>query len=75
MKNKSQGAPSVAAKQQAGSKGRPAGSGRRKLYDERLLVPLVAGTVARLDAVKTETEDRLDVIRVAVSRELARREK
>lgn len=49
--------------------------GRKKLWDERLLVPLTKETVARLDAARDEDEDRLDVIRAAIERELKRREK
>lgn len=49
--------------------------GRKKLWTERLLVPLPDGTTARLDAVTDEDEDRLDVIRAGIDRELEVREK
>lgn len=49
--------------------------GRKKLWDERLLVPLAKETVERLDATRNEDEDRLDVIRAAIERELKRRER
>ncbi len=51
------------------------GMGRKKLWDERLLVPLTKETVARLDAAREDDEDRLDVIRAAIERELKRRER
>jgi len=49
--------------------------GRKKLWDERLLVPLTKETVGRLDAARQDDEDRLDVIREAIERELNRRER
>lgn len=49
--------------------------GRKKLWAERLLVPLAEGTTARLDAVTDEDEDRLDVIRAGIEKELKRRER
>jgi len=49
--------------------------GRKKLWAERVLVPLPKGTTERLDAVKAEDEDRLDVIREGIERELKRRER
>lgn len=49
--------------------------GRKKLWTERLLVPLPDGTTARLDAVTTDDEDRLDVIRAGIEKELKRRER
>ena len=51
------------------------GMGRKKLWDERLLVPLTKETVERLDAARQEGEDRLDVIRAGIERELKRRER
>lgn len=48
--------------------------GRKKLWTERLTLPLDAETVSRLDAVRDD-EDRLAVIRAAIERELKRREK
>jgi len=47
--------------------------GRKKLWDERILVPLTKETVAKLDAAREDDEDRLDVIRAAIERELKRR--
>jgi hypothetical protein len=49
--------------------------GRKKLYPERLTVPLATETVERLDAVTEPDEDRLDVIREGIERELKRRER
>lgn len=49
--------------------------GRKKLWDERLLVPLTTETVERLDAAREDDEDRLDVIRAGIERELKRRER
>lgn len=49
--------------------------GRKKLWDERLLLPLTKETVDRLDAARQDGEDRLDVIRQAIERELKRRER
>jgi len=49
--------------------------GRKKLYPERLTLPLAAETVERLDAVREKGEDRLDVIREGIERELKRRER
>lgn len=49
--------------------------GRRKEFDESLRVPLVAGTTARMDAVLDDGEPRLDLIRGAIEREIARRQR
>lgn len=49
--------------------------GRKKLWDERILVPLTTETVERLDAAREDDEDRLDVIRAGIERELKRRER
>lgn len=49
--------------------------GRKKLWDERILVPLAKETVDRLDTAREDGEDRLDVIRQAIDRELKRRER
>jgi hypothetical protein len=49
--------------------------GRKKLWDERVLVPLAKETVERLEAVRHEDEDRLDVIRAGIERELKLRER
>lgn len=58
------------------TKPRPRGGygGRKKLYPERLTLPLEGGTTARIDSVVRDNETRLDVIREAVEAELARRE-
>ena len=49
--------------------------GRKKLWDERILLPLAAETVKRMDAALQDEETRLDLIREAVERELKRRER
>lgn len=49
--------------------------GRKKLWSERLTLPLTAETVARIDGLLVEDEARLDLIREAIDRELKRREK
>jgi metal-responsive CopG/Arc/MetJ family transcriptional regulator len=49
--------------------------GRKKLWTERLTLPLSAETVERLDAALQEGEARLDLIREAIERELKRRKK
>lgn len=47
--------------------------GRKKQWDEQLRLPLAAGTTARIDAVLTENEPRVDLIRQAIEREIKRR--
>lgn len=49
--------------------------GRKKLWDERILLPLKAETLERLDALLHEGEVRLDLIREAIEKELKRRER
>lgn len=49
--------------------------GRKKLFPVRLTLPLTDETVKRLDAARGDGEDRLDVIRDGIERELKRREK
>jgi metal-responsive CopG/Arc/MetJ family transcriptional regulator len=49
--------------------------GRKKLWTERLTLPLTAEMVARMDAALAEGEARLDLIRAAIERELKRRER
>lgn len=49
--------------------------GRKKLYPERLTLPLTTETLERLDTLLHEGEVRLDLIREAIDRELKRREK
>lgn len=48
--------------------------GRRKKWDERLHLTLEKGAKARMDAALEEGEDRLELIREAIERELKRRE-
>ena len=47
--------------------------GRKKLWSERLTLPVTAETVAAMDAALAEGETRLDLIREAIERELRRR--
>lgn len=47
--------------------------GRKKLWDERILLPLKNETVSLVDAALREGETRLDLIREAIERELKRR--
>ena len=47
--------------------------GRKKLWTERLTLPLDAETDERLDAALHGDETRLDLIRAAIERELRRR--
>lgn len=49
--------------------------GRKKLYPERLTLPLTTETLERLDTLLHEGEVRLDLIREAIDRELKRRER
>jgi metal-responsive CopG/Arc/MetJ family transcriptional regulator len=49
--------------------------GRKKLWDERILLPLKSETLERLDGLLDEGEARLDLIREAIERELKRRER
>lgn len=49
--------------------------GRKKLWTERLTLPLTKETVERLDAALADGEVRLDLIRVAIEKELKRRER
>ncbi|WP_337271488.1 hypothetical protein [Oryzifoliimicrobium ureilyticus] len=55
-------------------KGR-SGRGRKKQFTERLQLPLPEGTTARMDALLEENEFRLDLIRLAIEKELKRRTK
>lgn len=59
---------------QARPRERP-GVGRKKLWAENVNLTLPAGAKARMDAALDEGEDRLDLIRKAIDRELKRREK
>jgi hypothetical protein len=49
--------------------------GRKKLWDERILLPLSAETLAEIDSAIEEGETRLDLIRAAIERELKRRKR
>lgn len=49
--------------------------GRKKLWTERLTLPLDEKTVARIDAVRVDGEARLDVIREGIALVLKKREK
>jgi len=47
--------------------------GRKKLWDERILLPLSSETLEAIDASLEDGEARLDMIRTAIDRELKRR--
>ncbi len=47
--------------------------GRKKLWDERILLPLKTETLERIDTALRDGEARLDMIREAIERELRRR--
>jgi hypothetical protein len=49
--------------------------GRKKLWSENINLTLPEGAKARMDAALEEGEDRLDLIRAAIDRELKRRER
>lgn len=49
--------------------------GRKKLWDSRILLPLSAETLERIDGLLEKGEARLDLIRQAIERELKRRER
>jgi metal-responsive CopG/Arc/MetJ family transcriptional regulator len=48
---------------------------RRKLFEERVNLPLTTDLLARMDAALEADEYRLDFIRDAIKRELERRER
>lgn len=48
---------------------------RAKKFFERMLTWVPEGTIARIDAVLAPTEDRADLVRAALERELKRRER
>lgn len=52
----------------------PRKMGRRKLWSENVNLTLPEGAKARMDAALEEGEDRLELIREAIERELKRRE-
>jgi len=49
--------------------------GRKKVWTERITLPLKTETIERLDLLLHEGEVRLDLIREAIERELRRRER
>jgi hypothetical protein len=49
--------------------------GRKKVWNERILLPLKSETVERLDAALRDDENRLELIRQAIEKELKRRER
>lgn len=49
--------------------------GRKKLWTDRITLPLAAETIARIDGLLADGEARLDLIREAIERELRRRER
>jgi hypothetical protein len=49
--------------------------GRKKLWPERLTLPLTTEMVSEMDAELLEGETRLDLIRAAIERELKRRKR
>lgn len=48
--------------------------GRKMRYPDKIIAPLPAGWIKRIEAVLTEEEDKTDLLREAVERELKRRE-
>lgn len=53
----------------------PPRMGRKKLWHEAVNLTLPKGAKARMDAVLVEGEDRLDMIRAAIEKEVSRRER
>lgn len=53
----------------------PPRMGRTKKWHENVNLTLPKGAKARMDAVLTEGEDRLDLIREAIDKEVRRRER
>jgi hypothetical protein len=49
--------------------------GRKKRWKERLTLPLAEGTTARMDEALEPGEARVDLIRIAIERELKRRQR
>lgn len=47
--------------------------GRKKRWSEQLRLPLAEGCIARIDSVLFEGEARVDLIRVAIEKEIRRR--
>ncbi len=48
--------------------------GRKLLYPDKIIAPLPAGSLKRIEAVLQEGEDKTDLLRAAVEAELKRRE-
>ncbi len=48
--------------------------GRKMRYPDKIIAPLPAGSLKRIEAVLAEDEDKTDLLREAVERELKRRE-
>jgi hypothetical protein len=48
---------------------------RKRIWDEAARIRFAGGTFGRIDAVRDDGEDRSDFVRIAVDKELARREK
>lgn len=49
--------------------------GRKKINEEQMPLRLPAGTTARIDAVLADKENRSGLVRDAIEREIARRER
>lgn len=49
--------------------------GRKKLWEERILLPLATETLEQIDAALEDGEARVDLIREAIDRELKRRKR
>ena len=49
--------------------------GRKKINAEQMPARLPMGTLARMDSVLVEKENRSDLLREAIERELSRRER
>ena len=53
----------------------PSRMGRKKLWAENVNLTLPEGAKAKMDSMLEEGEDRLDLIRSAIDREIKRRER
>jgi metal-responsive CopG/Arc/MetJ family transcriptional regulator len=49
--------------------------GRKKMWDERILLPLTNAILKQIDAARSKDETRVDLIRHAIELELKRRER
>lgn len=49
--------------------------GRKLLYPDKIIAPLPPGSLARIEAVLSEGEDKTDLLRAAIEAELRLREK